>query len=212
MICLPELQAEIQFEFSTPDGSPRIFLLTSSLTIALVACKIRGTSQGEELMRLWLRTACALLIAPVAAFGQQPAAKGKVNAGKQFESASAQPNLKDLLESKIQIEWTAFKNKDPKAYGDLLADDFVAVETDSEGERNKLHAVGEVSKGLVNDFLLARFKVLPLGTDAAFVIYECSIKFYPKATVRFLRVYVSELWVKRDGQWKALHYQETRVK
>jgi len=25
-------------------------------------------------------------------------------------------------------------------------------------------------------------------------------------------VYISELWVKRAGQWKELHYQETRVK
>jgi ketosteroid isomerase-like protein len=163
-------------------------------------------------MRNWLITACALLVVPGAAIGQQPAAQGKENPGKQSKSASAQPSLKDLLESKIRIEWTAFKNRDTKAYSDLLADDFVAVETDGEGERNKLHAVRGVSNGLVNDFLLTGFKVLPLGTDAAFVIYECSIKFYPKATIRFLRVYVSELWVKRDGQWKARHYQETRVK
>jgi len=154
---------------------------------------------------------CALLGVQGVALAQQPAAKGKGSSTRQSESASPL-NLNDLLESKIRIEWMAFKNKDPKAYGDLLADDFVAVETDGEGERNKVHAVSGVSKGLVSDFLLTGFKVLPLGTDAAFVIYECSIKFYPKATIKFLRVYVTELWLKRDGQWKARHYQETRVK
>jgi hypothetical protein len=25
-------------------------------------------------------------------------------------------------------------------------------------------------------------------------------------------VYITELWVKRAGQWKELHYQETHVK
>jgi len=26
------------------------------------------------------------------------------------------------------------------------------------------------------------------------------------------RVYIGEIWVQRAGQWKELHYQETRVK
>jgi hypothetical protein len=30
--------------------------------------------------------------------------------------------------------------------------------------------------------------------------------------VRYSRVYISELWVKRGGEWKDLHYQETHVK
>jgi hypothetical protein len=30
--------------------------------------------------------------------------------------------------------------------------------------------------------------------------------------VKFEKILVGEIWVKRDGQWKALHYQETRVK
>jgi hypothetical protein len=30
--------------------------------------------------------------------------------------------------------------------------------------------------------------------------------------VRFLRVYIGELWVSDGGQWKARHYQETGVR
>jgi hypothetical protein len=54
--------------------------------------------------------------------------------------------------------------------------------------------------------------VTPLGPEAAFVIYEVTMEFPPKAQVRYLRVYVGELWVKRAGQWKIQHYQETKVK
>jgi hypothetical protein len=121
-------------------------------------------------------------------------------------------SLKDILQPKIDVEWTAFKNKDPKAYGDLLADDFIAVEVDSEGTRNKVQAVREIERSTVTDFTLARIDVRPLGDDAAMVTYEVFLQFPPSAQVRFLRVYVSEIWQRMAGDWKAIHYQETRVR
>jgi hypothetical protein len=54
--------------------------------------------------------------------------------------------------------------------------------------------------------------VTSLGPEAAFVRYEVFIKFPPKSLVPFEKLLVGEVWVKREGQWKALHYQETRVK
>jgi hypothetical protein len=44
------------------------------------------------------------------------------------------------------------------------------------------------------------------------VIYEVTMQFPPTAEVRYSRVYITEIWVKRAGQWKELHYQETHVK
>jgi hypothetical protein len=38
------------------------------------------------------------------------------------------------------------------------------------------------------------------------------MQFPPKSQVRYSRVYISELWVKRGAEWKELHYQETHVK
>ena len=54
--------------------------------------------------------------------------------------------------------------------------------------------------------------VIPAGPDAALVIYEVTMQFPPKSVVRYSRVYISEFWVKRGGQWKEVHYQETHVK
>jgi ketosteroid isomerase-like protein len=121
-------------------------------------------------------------------------------------------SLKDTLEPKIGVEWTAFKNKDPKAYGELLADDFIAVEVDGEGTRNKAQAVREIERSNVTEFTLALIDVHPLGDDVAMVTYEVFLQFPPSAQVRFLRVYVTEIWQKQGQDWKALHYQETRVK
>ena len=130
----------------------------------------------------------------------------------QPRAAPARPEAgsTDLLPPKVQAEWAAFKNKDTKAYGDLLSDDFLAVEVDSAGTRNRDQAIREISNSAVNDFTLSRLDVRPLGDDAAMVTYEASLQFPPSAQVRFLRIYVTEDWVRKGEEWKALHYQEKR--
>lgn len=130
----------------------------------------------------------------------------------QNPPVSADSALNDMFQSKIKVEWDALKNKDKKAYAELLDDDYQGVEVDGRGERNKTQAVNELIEQNVFDYTLWGFKLIPLGSDAALVIYESTIQFPPKAGVRYLRVYISEAWVKRAGQWKEVHYQETRVK
>jgi len=126
--------------------------------------------------------------------------------------SSSSPDLTNLLDARIKAEWQAIKNKDQKAYGDLLADEFVAVEADGNGERYKWKAQSELQQSAVSDYTLSFLKVTPLCEDAAFARYEVFIRFPPKSTVPFEKLLVGEIWVKREGQWKALHYQETRVK
>lgn len=123
-----------------------------------------------------------------------------------------EPELKHLMESKIRAEWDAFKNKDKKAYSDLLADDFVALEDDGQGTRNRYTAASEIDRSVVSNYLLTAINVTALGSDAAFVTYEITMEFPKTAQVRLKRVYVSELWTKDHGHWKARHYQETRVR
>ncbi len=141
-----------------------------------------------------------------------PAEKAKADQGRQSPGTSASSSLKDMLESKIRAEWEALKRKDKKAYGELLADDYQGVEVDGQGERSKTQAINEVERGNIHDYTLFGLKLTPLGTDAAFVIYEVTMEFPPRAQVRYSRVYVSELWTKRGEQWKELHYQETNVR
>jgi ketosteroid isomerase-like protein len=146
------------------------------------------------------------------ALAQEPAAPAKSGESGQFGSVSADSGLKAMFEAKIKAEWEALKNKDKKAYAELLADDYQGVEVDARGERTKLQALNELAEGNVFDYTLWGYKLIPLGPDAAFVIYEVTLQFPPKSAVRYSRVYITELWVKRAGQWKELHYQETHVK
>jgi hypothetical protein len=163
------------------------------------------------IMRVCFVIACVAGLTAVT-FAQIPAAPSKSGESQQFGSVSADAGLKAIFEAKIKAEWEAVKNKDKKAYAELLADDYQGVEVDGQGERTKVQALNELANGNVSNYTLWGYKLIPLGPDAAFAIYEVTLQFPPRSAVRISRVYITELWVKRGGQWKELHYQETHVK
>ncbi len=68
-----------------------------------------------------------------------------------------------MFDAKIKAEWEALKNKDKKAYGDLLADDYQGVEVDGRGERTKIQAINELADTNVSNYTLWGLKVIPLG-------------------------------------------------
>jgi len=146
-----------------------------------------------------------------AGLAQEPTTPAKAGAAPQF-AVSTDSNLKDMFAAKIRVEWDALKNKDKKTYADLLDDDYQGVEVDGGGERTKLQALNELADGNVFSYTIWGLKLIPLGPNASFVIYESTMQFPPKSQVRYSRVYISELWVKRGAEWKELHYQETHVK
>jgi hypothetical protein len=146
------------------------------------------------------------------ALAQQPTMPTKFGEGRKSGDVSAEAKLKDMWEAKIKVEWEALKNKDRKAYSELLADDYQGVEVDGKGERNKIQALNELVGQNVFNYTLWGLKLIPVGQDADMVIYEVTMQFPPKSAIRLSRLYISELWIKRDGQWKEVHYQETHVK
>ena len=162
-------------------------------------------------MRKWFVFLIAMAVLTGSVPAQQPTMPTPFGEGKPAK-LSADSSLSDIFQAKIKEEWEALKNKDKKAYGELLADDYQGVEVDGKGERNRIQAVNEVAESNVFAYNLWGFKLIPLGPDSAVVTYEVTMQFPPKAQIRYSRVYITEVWVKRGGQWKELHYQETRVK
>lgn len=158
-------------------------------------------------MRKQFAWICATFLLGSFAFAQKPQ-----GTNKPPEKANAGQDLTHLLDGRIKAEWQAIKDKDQKALGDLLTDEYVGVEADAQGERYKWKALSELQQSSVAEATLSFLKVTQLCPDAAFARYEVFIKFPPKSAVPFEKVLVGEIWVKRDGQWKSLHYQETRVK
>jgi hypothetical protein len=155
--------------------------------------------------------AAALLLTSLALSQQQPPAAPARPPAKPMVTSSAPPELKSLLEGKVKSEWEAFKKKDKPAYAGLLADNYVGVEEDGQGMRNRFSAAHEIDVSNIYDYTLIPIAVDQFGPDTAFVTYEVTMQFPPKSTVRLRRVYVSEIWIKEHGDWKLKHYQETRV-
>ena len=158
-------------------------------------------------MRIQSVWVCSVLMMGSFAFAQKPE-----GTNKPAKKSTAAQDLTSLLDGRIKAEWQAIKDKDQKALGDLLTEEYVGVEADALGERYKWKALSELQQSSVADATLSFLKVTQLCPDAAFARYEVFIKFPPKSAVPFEKVLVAEIWVKREGQWKSLHYQETRVK
>jgi hypothetical protein len=163
-------------------------------------------------MRIHFVGACVGLLLACSVFGQEPAATKTPPATKQSTTAKAQADLSELLQANIRAMWAAFRDKKKQVYSEYLWDDYKAVEEDAQGERNKLRVLREVDESVVQDYKLQLFQVDALGSDAALVTYENVIQFPPKSRNRFEKIFISEIWLRRHGQWKAWRYQATRVK
>ncbi len=162
-------------------------------------------------MRVCVVIACVAGLTWVA-LAQQPTMPTPFGEDRKSGDVPANAKLKDMFESKIKMEWEALKNKDKKAYGELLADDYQGVEVDGKGERTKIQSLNELASQNVYNYTLWGLTVIPVGQDGALLTYEVTMQFPPKSAIRLSRVYISELWMKRAGQWKEVHYQETHVK
>ena len=163
-------------------------------------------------MRKWLLCSCVVLALPCIAWAQQPAVAGKMPASAPSSRSVVDPTLANLLETKVRAAWSTFKNKDKAGYAKFLTEDFQAVEADGEGERAKLHVLGEVEHCMYTDYLLQFFQVQPLGPDYAFVTYESSMQFPKASALRLRRVFIGELWTRRNDEWRMMRYQETLVR
>lgn len=154
------------------------------------------------------------LVRPLLAQAPAPpsAAPSKIASSPVPSSVAVDPKLSDMFDAKIRAEWEAIKNKDKKSYGELLDDDYQGVGVDGRGERNKIQSVNDLVEQNTFSYTLWGYKLIPLGTESALAIYESTLQFPPTAQIRYSRLYISEVWVKRATGWKELHYQETRVK
>lgn len=178
------------------------FVLVFLAGLAIMAVGQQGGTQMPSSQTATARTASS----------PPQSAPGTFAEDLKTPATTDEAKLKRMFEQKIEAEWEAIKNKDKKAYGDVLAEDYEGVEVDGKGERNKLQAMNELDEGNIFRYTLWGFRLIPLGSDHAFTIYEVTMEFPPRSQVRYSRIYVSALWTKQAGEWKEVHYQETHVK
>ena len=132
--------------------------------------------------------------------------------GQAVEAASKAP-LSSAVESRIREAWQDFKEKKADAYAALLDDDFTAVEIDGKGPHDKKASVEEVTAGNLNSYSLNDLKVIALGRDSALATYTANTDgVMPDGKIVHGTVIATDIWVRRAGIWKNLHYHESELK
>ena len=129
--------------------------------------------------------------------------------------ASPSPTVAPLTEAeaiaKERALWDTLKAKDLVAFERLLSTDYLEVLPD--GVNDRAATMTEVKDLEISDVTFADWKMIPLGNDAALLLYNATIKgkfkgeAFPEGPYRN-----ASGWVNRDGKWQAFYYQETLTK
>jgi hypothetical protein len=169
-------------------------------------------------MKKRLGWSCFALVLPCLAYGQQQplaadmAPRATPVTSSPAANAPVRSKLAEMLEARTRAAWAAFKKKDKDSYAKFLTEEFQAVEADGDGERTKAKVLREVEHSMYSDYLLQLFQVQPIDPDNAMLTYESSMRFPGRSAVRFKRIFISEWWTRRNGEWKMARYQETPVR
>ncbi len=146
---------------------------------------------------------------PATAPTQDAAATGR---GEKASFPEAPSTLQALLQDQVKAEWEAVKKRDKAAFAALLADDFIQVESDGDGARNRIKAANELAESFLVDYHLQLFKAYALTPHLIYVRYENTMEFPAKSALRYKRLWIGEIWVKQGSDWKLWRYQETPVR
>jgi Domain of unknown function (DUF4440) len=162
-------------------------------------------------MRTIIGVLCAVALAlslAISLAAQQSKSPAPKSAGASAASHSA---AKDL-ESTIRQAWAAFKDKKKDAYVAGMAEGATEVWTDGKGAHDKAAVLKEMDNISLKSYSLADFKVTPIGPDAALITYRAKVEGTNSGQDFKSDMDVTEVRVKRGGQWKELRYHESEIK
>jgi hypothetical protein len=120
--------------------------------------------------------------------------------------------LAEIIQAKSEKSWKDWQGKDEKAYGDILADGFMAVLPDGMGPHDKVSTLPIMHGMTINSYTLSGFKFTSLGPTAELATYKADLDMLMGTQSGRVGLAVAEVWVKQGNDWKLLHYQETEVK
>ncbi|PZR74916.1 MAG: hypothetical protein DLM52_08600 [Chthoniobacterales bacterium] len=133
---------------------------------------------------------------------------GRLTCTRPREATSKEDLKHDLVKLEKQ-SWEAWKNRDGKFYENFLYDDHVELGTG--GPFNKSSVVSFVGSPVcaVKSYTVDHFELTTFDANTALLTYHaaqettCSGKAVPSS------VWVSSLYVRRDGRWLNALYQQT---
>jgi hypothetical protein len=126
----------------------------------------------------------------------------------------AQPDKSTLKETLTTLEkqsWEAWKNRDGKFFQNFLSDDHVEVGFGGPTDKKTVVAGVGSPACTVKSYTVDHFELTELGPDTALLTYHAAQDTTCGGAVVPSPVWVSSLYVKRNGQWLNALYQQTKT-
>ena len=130
------------------------------------------------------------------------------------KSAEASESPTDALRERIVAQeragLDALKTGDLTVFGASTADDAIFV--DAHGPATKAEVMEHTAEFRLHDYTMADVKFIPLAADSGLIVYTLTESGASHGKEFTARVYVSSLWLKRDGKWLCEFSQETAAR
>jgi hypothetical protein len=134
-----------------------------------------------------------------------------VRSREQQPPGKEEVDLKDTLTRLEKASWDAWQKRDGTFFETFLTSDH--VEVGFGGRTGKATVVAGVASPncVVKRFDVDRFELTVFGSDSALLTYHASQDTMCRGTPVPSPVWVSSLYVRRDGRWQNALYQQTQT-
>jgi ketosteroid isomerase-like protein len=134
-----------------------------------------------------------------------------VTAGLSPARAGEAETIDAIIKAAAALD-QAFEAQDTKAVTDLMTPDHVAVTPYYDGPQTVADQLGSLPKLKYEQTIDSKPTVAVLCSDAAARTFKAELNGSFEGKPIASKVYVSEIWVKRDGAWAEKLYQVTALK
>lgn len=127
------------------------------------------------------------------------------------QAASQKEPVRNSISSETidreMLAWELAKNKDRVRLGRLLSEDFAEITED--GLFNKTGMLANLDNLTLTNYSATDFTVKDLAPNTVLLIYKVTVTGLFKGHAFQNHNYASSLWMKRDGGWQNVFFQET---
>jgi len=156
-----------------------------------------------------------LLLTGALGHAQQPqeppgTAVGKGTATAQAAAPAGGNALREKIVAQERAELDSLKAGDMAAFANFLADD--AVFLDAAGAAGKAEVMKNTAGFRLREYTMTDVRFVALAADSGLITYRMAETGTSHGKEFAAKVYVSALWLKRDGRWLCVFSQETAAK
>ena len=124
--------------------------------------------------------------------------------------AQSKDAVEKALQSKEQAGWQAWKDKDSKAFDEMLPENAINIAggTMDNGKSNIMKDMGSADCAIAS-FSLSDFAYMWLDKDTVLMTYKADQDGTCSGTKIPSKVIASSIWQKQGGKWVSPFHQET---